>query len=394
MRLLDVATGLTEDGRIVKGVNTTQDVGTNQTSIEAAKFGNKVDKDGRPPLLKTGSTVNKLFNMGLAEMMEYGKTNKPDNALIQACLEGGHSVDDLLETTSAGSVASVNVPVGTMVKRNPDGTVVNALDVNTNLLGGKSAINKNKRKPKMKKKNVREGLSDYAETVDNDHRIDMAKSELYKLAEYSVKIYNLLKTATDSEILEAWQQAKITKASDYISSVYHNMSYNSKTKTFGENTNPNQAAIDNLMRQKESMMQRIEALQKRIDSLVSAGGGQDQEQQDGTQPMGQQGAQDQGQQGSQTQRQRPGGSIGTIGTQMNSRFESADPYKQKLGRLYEKALSKAQQKAAGAALAAKRGDTPKSSLKGAAKSMSKMKKGDLEDFAKTKHKGLPNKKGK
>jgi hypothetical protein len=42
-------------GRIVKGVNTTPDVGINQTKIEAAKLGSKVDKDGRPPVLERGS---------------------------------------------------------------------------------------------------------------------------------------------------------------------------------------------------------------------------------------------------------------------------------------------------------------------------------------------------
>lgn len=57
------------------------------------------------------------------------------------------------------------------------------------------------------------------------------------------------------------------------------------------------------------------------------------------------------------------------------------------------AKSKAQQKAAGAALAAKRGETKKSSLKGASKSMEKsMTEKELEDFASTKRKGLPAKK--
>ena len=57
----------------------------------------------------------------------------------------------------------------------------------------------------------------------------------------------------------------------------------------------------------------------------------------------------------------------------------------------EKAVSRAQQKAMGAALAAKRGDIPKSELKGASKEMVKMSAKDLEDFAATKHKGLPEK---
>ncbi len=54
------------------------------------------------------------------------------------------------------------------------------------------------------------------------------------------------------------------------------------------------------------------------------------------------------------------------------------------------AKSKAQQKAAGAALAAKRGEIRKNELKGASKEMEKsMSEKQLEDFASTKHKGKP-----
>lgn len=54
------------------------------------------------------------------------------------------------------------------------------------------------------------------------------------------------------------------------------------------------------------------------------------------------------------------------------------------------AKSKAQQKAAGAALSAKRGDTPKSSLKGASKSMyESMSEKQLDEFASTRRKGKP-----
>ncbi|MBN9480224.1 MAG: DUF3008 family protein [Bordetella sp.] len=54
------------------------------------------------------------------------------------------------------------------------------------------------------------------------------------------------------------------------------------------------------------------------------------------------------------------------------------------------AKSAAQQKAAGAALSAKRGDTPKSKLKGASKSMMEsMTEKQLEEFAHTKRKGKP-----
>lgn len=57
----------------------------------------------------------------------------------------------------------------------------------------------------------------------------------------------------------------------------------------------------------------------------------------------------------------------------------------------EKAVSKSQQQAAGAALAAKRGDAAKSKLKGASKAMAKMSTKELEKIAGTKHKGLPEK---
>jgi hypothetical protein len=54
------------------------------------------------------------------------------------------------------------------------------------------------------------------------------------------------------------------------------------------------------------------------------------------------------------------------------------------------AKSKAQQKAAGAALSAKRGDTKVSELQGASKGMyESMTEDELEDLASTKRKGKP-----
>lgn len=59
------------------------------------------------------------------------------------------------------------------------------------------------------------------------------------------------------------------------------------------------------------------------------------------------------------------------------------------------AKSKAQQEAAGAALAAKRGETSKSELRGASKEMyESMSEKQLEEFAGTKRKGLPEHKSK
>ena len=57
------------------------------------------------------------------------------------------------------------------------------------------------------------------------------------------------------------------------------------------------------------------------------------------------------------------------------------------------AKSKAQQQAAGAALAAKRGDASKKDLQGASKQMEKsMSEKELEELASTKRKSLPERK--
>ncbi len=54
------------------------------------------------------------------------------------------------------------------------------------------------------------------------------------------------------------------------------------------------------------------------------------------------------------------------------------------------AQSKAQQKAAGAALSAKRGETKVGDLKGASKTMyESMTEKELEELAQTKHRGMP-----
>ena len=71
-----------EDGRIVQGVNTTDDVGPNEIKIQTAKFGNTVDKDGRPPTLSKkvrGSSTNVLFN--LKEHIE--SVDKSDDHVLQ-----------------------------------------------------------------------------------------------------------------------------------------------------------------------------------------------------------------------------------------------------------------------------------------------------------------------
>jgi hypothetical protein len=59
------------------------------------------------------------------------------------------------------------------------------------------------------------------QSVD-DHEAKMARAELYKLNQYSAKLFKLI---GENDELDGWVQSKITKAADYISSVYHYMEY-------------------------------------------------------------------------------------------------------------------------------------------------------------------------
>ena len=77
-------------------------------------------------------------------------------------------------------------------------------------------------------KQIKEGLADLADRAERDHEVQMARSELYKLAKYSIKLHEMLKGISEAEGIEGWQQAKITKAADYISSVYHALDYDTK----------------------------------------------------------------------------------------------------------------------------------------------------------------------
>jgi len=77
-------------------------------------------------------------------------------------------------------------------------------------------------------KAIKEGLADLAYKAEADHEVQMARADLYKIAKYAIKLHDMLKGVDEEEGLEGWQQAKITKAADYMSSVFHNMEYDQK----------------------------------------------------------------------------------------------------------------------------------------------------------------------
>ena len=61
--------------------------------------------------------------------------------------------------------------------------------------------------------------------AERDHEVQMARADLYKIAKYAIELHDMMKKVTEAEGIEGWQQAKITKAADYMSSVFHSLDY-------------------------------------------------------------------------------------------------------------------------------------------------------------------------
>ncbi len=74
----EITEALKEDGRIVKGVNTTVDIDVNEIPRQAKKFRNKVDINGFPPFLRTD-----------------GKVTEEKYTLREwAIIQGGHTLEE------------------------------------------------------------------------------------------------------------------------------------------------------------------------------------------------------------------------------------------------------------------------------------------------------------
>ena len=94
----------------------------------------------------------------------------------------------------------------------------------------------------MNEKQLNEkGLADLAYRVEADHEVQMARAEIYKVAKYAIKLHEMLKGVSEQEGLEGWVQSKITKAADYMASVYHHMDYENAFEAVKEGKYKNDA---------------------------------------------------------------------------------------------------------------------------------------------------------
>lgn len=73
------------------------------------------------------------------------------------------------------------------------------------------------------------GRQDEPNYIDDEGR--MAKSQLHKMGEYANKLASML---DDNTQLEGWVQAKLTKAADYLSAVFHYLDYEMERRGEGE----------------------------------------------------------------------------------------------------------------------------------------------------------------
>lgn len=249
-------------------------------------------------------------------------------------------------------------------------------------------------------KKLDERLSELASVVDADHEVQMARGELYKIAKYAIKLHELLKNVSEVEGLEAWQQSKITKAADYIGSVFHTLEYDQKVMspiaTEGKTKTMSRAAKGNEKYGKDGMKAlakagREGANEKELDSIRNKHNKYDDKVDE---------AAKKGLYYNVNKRKKAGTSRNASSPKAptaqawkdaakTAKKESvAEAYKlQLVQQLDEKAKSKAQQKFMGMVHAAQKGEKPASKEVGkVAKSMSKK---SAKDYAATKHKGKP-----
>lgn len=109
----------------------------------------------------------------------------------------------------------------------------------------------------MKKNELQEGLGDLAHAAERDHEVQMARADLYKIAKYAIQLHDMLKSVSEAEGIEGWQQSKITKASDYISSVYHAMDYDNATEQGADMTIATETSYKDTLSRKLSEKTKI-----------------------------------------------------------------------------------------------------------------------------------------
>jgi hypothetical protein len=99
---------------------------------------------------------------------------------------------------------------------------------------------------------------------DRDHEGKMARADLFKLAQYSFKLFKML---DDHQQLDGWVQAKITKSADYIASVYHYLEYEMKFSEYGQRLENSDIYVEEI---KNIYSNKLTEAKKKMDKLRAA----------------------------------------------------------------------------------------------------------------------------
>lgn len=134
---------------------------------------------------------------------------------------------------------------------------------------GASEEEKGAIKDRYLKKKTNEGLADMAGMAERDHEVQMARAELYKIAKYAIKLHEMLKNVSEAEGIEGWQQAKITKAGDYLDSVFHSLEYDMKVMTPESKSKPDYIDLDKDGNKKEPMKKAAKDAKKTNETMDS-----------------------------------------------------------------------------------------------------------------------------
>lgn len=145
-------------------------------------------------------------------------------------------INDIYESTTAGSVATVAMPMtGGVQSRSKTGTGVYSTKKVGNLTNKKPGKYANSIK---ESKDIKEAHLDEEELIiipgqghklksgfiphaedRRDHEVEMARSDLFQAAKNAKQTFEMLQGVSEDEGVEGWVQAKITKAADYLNSV-------------------------------------------------------------------------------------------------------------------------------------------------------------------------------
>jgi len=125
--------------------------------------------------------------------------------------------------TSAGNVASTEQPVGNIITREADKNKV-PQKPRQGPLRPQTGGGKHKDKKRAEKQGDVKHKKPFMENHP-DHEVEMAQADTYQLAKQAAALHKMLMRASEMQGLEGWQQAKITKAADYINAVYKNLAH-------------------------------------------------------------------------------------------------------------------------------------------------------------------------